>query len=430
MKPKAAIVLFSALSLGLTLANAQEPSSRQAPKFAHYTVEDLGTLGGGPSSLAFGVNRSGEVGGFSQLPSGNLQAFLWRDGYMVDLGTLGGPNSIVAGPADFGNQWALFSDTSITDPLGEDFCGFNTNLICLGALWDGTMWPLPTLGGNNAEAFTANVRGEIVGAAENNTVDASCPLPKVLDFEAVQWGPELGDVRELRPLPGDTVGFALGLNDFGQAVGSSGTCANTTSNSVSGLITGPHAVLWQNGSPINLGTLGGELVSVAAAINNHGEVVGASDLSGDTAAHSFLWTKKSGMQDLGTLGTDPSNFAGWINNKEQIVGWSCDSSGNCRAYLWQSYQMVDLNTLIPADSPLYLILAFGINDDGEIVGQAVDNTTGDLHAFLARPVPPEVSSPSVGQRATSKTTPVVLPENVRALLQKHLPMRTRTLASQ
>lgn len=426
MKSKATIVLFCALSLGLTLSNAQEQSPTQTATFAHYSVEDLGTLGGGTSSLAFGVSRSRQVGGFSQLAAGNLHAFLWRYGQMLDLGTLGGPNSIAGGPADRGDRWAIFSDTGTTDPLGEDFCGFGTNLICLGAVWDRAMWPLPTLGGNNGEAFTANTRGEVVGAAESKTVDSSCPSPKALRFEAVMWGPELGEVHELRPLPGDTVGFALGLNDHGQAVGSSGTCADTTSNSVTGLISGPHAVLWQDGYPTDLGGLGGKLVSVGAAINNRGEVVGASDLSGDTETHSFLWTKKTGMEDLGTLGTDPANFAGWINNKKQIVGWSCDSSGNCRAYLWQSHKMVDLNTLISPDSPLYLVLAFGINDDGDIVGQAVENSTGDLHAFLARPISTQIPSQNLGEPAAGEA-PMALPGNVRELLRKHLPIQPGTL---
>jgi hypothetical protein len=30
--------------------------------------------------------------------------------------------------------------------------------------------------------------------------------------------------------------------------------------------------------------------------------------------------------------------------------------------------MTDLNTLTPADSPLYLVVGFGINDAGEIAG--------------------------------------------------------------
>jgi hypothetical protein len=44
--------------------------------------------------------------------------------------------------------------------------------------------------------------------------------------------------------------------------------------------------------------------------------------------------------------------------------------------------MHDLNALIPSDSPLYLLIAFGINDSGEIAGFGVQTST-DIHAFLA-----------------------------------------------
>jgi probable HAF family extracellular repeat protein len=52
--------------------------------------------------------------------------------------------------------------------------------------------------------------------------------------------------------------------------------------------------------------------------------------------------------------------------------------------LWQDNVMADLNTLVPADSPLYLVLAFQINDAGEIVGLGV-TSAGQSHAFLATP---------------------------------------------
>ena len=49
-------------------------------------------------------------------------------------------------------------------------------------------------------------------------------------------------------------------------------------------------------------------------------------------------------------------------------------------------QLLDLNTLIPADSPLYLQMANGgINDAGEIAGVALVKSTGEVHAFLATP---------------------------------------------
>jgi hypothetical protein len=47
--------------------------------------------------------------------------------------------------------------------------------------------------------------------------------------------------------------------------------------------------------------------------------------------------------------------------------------------------MHDLNALIPPDSPLYLLIAYGSNDSEEIAGFGVNATTGDVHAFLATP---------------------------------------------
>jgi probable HAF family extracellular repeat protein len=51
-------------------------------------MTDLGTLGG-KSSIAGGVNRSGQVVGSSQTKSGRWHTFLWSRGRMIDLGTLG-----------------------------------------------------------------------------------------------------------------------------------------------------------------------------------------------------------------------------------------------------------------------------------------------------------------------------------------------------
>jgi probable HAF family extracellular repeat protein len=149
-------------------------------------------------------------------------------------------------------------------------------------------------------------------------------------------------------------------------------------------VAGPHAVLWDSdGSVYDLGNLGGS-INLAAGINIRGEVVGGAQ-SKDGNLHAFLWTKERGMQDLGLLGTDTLTAPTWINNDGQVVGGSCPGpTGNCRAFLWQDKTLLDLNTLIPADGPLYLLFAWGINESGEIVGQAMTKT-GELHAFLATP---------------------------------------------
>jgi hypothetical protein len=87
----------------------------------------------------------------------------------------------------------------------------------------------------------------------------------------VIWGPHPGKVRKISLLPGDTVGIALWINDSGQAIGTTGTCANTL---FLPLIVGPHAVLWEaDGSAMNLGSLGGT-TNVPLNLNNQGQVEG------------------------------------------------------------------------------------------------------------------------------------------------------------
>ena len=76
-------------------------------------------------------------------------------------------------------------------------------------------------------------------------------------------------MQELPPLPGDSTSTANAINDLGQVVGISGACGVAI-----GDVSAAHAVLWENGVPIDLGNLGGHTWNTPAAINNHGTVVG------------------------------------------------------------------------------------------------------------------------------------------------------------
>src|SRR6202021_2498513 len=94
-------------------------------------------------------------------------------GFTIDLGTLGKPdgNSWInwGGINDRGEAVGQ-SETADPDPNGEDICGFHTHLTCSPFLWkDGHMRALPTLGGNNGQAGAINDRGQIAGFGETTT---------------------------------------------------------------------------------------------------------------------------------------------------------------------------------------------------------------------------------------------------------------------
>jgi uncharacterized membrane protein len=380
----------------------------QSPLPAQYAVTDLGTLGGA-NSFAYSINEMGMIAGGSNNTGQNDQviqtATLWDGSKLISLGTLGGsacPDCSSEGAASRANGAAvLLSETAIADPNGEDFCEFNvnrplrTNHQCLGAIWrNGTITPLPTLpGGNNAEPFFMNNKGEAVGVSEIGTPDSTCATPTLVRrFEAVKWAAD-GSPTALRPLPGDTVSFAFTNNDTGQVVGFSGTCANTILPPfVPGGPSAPHAVVWdKDGNPTLLDTPeGGAGVNVAQAMNDRGQVT-VNSLMQDGAIRAFVFTNAT-PQPLLKLSDDAfltvAPCCNNINNLGQIVGFSIDSSFTPRGVIWQTKDQapVDLNTLIPADSPWFILNTAGITNSGEIAATALNMNTFEAHGVLLSPM--------------------------------------------
>jgi probable HAF family extracellular repeat protein len=402
---------ITAGSLLAMLAMAQPP---------RYSVIDLGALPGGTSSSANALNNNRLVGGNAADADGIQQNMLWWGPLRIEIGTPG-LNSGMFGVND-GGLASINAEISKKDPNNENFCGFGTGLECLAFLLQGgALIQLPTLGGNNATIGNINSKGEIIGAAENSTRDPECSTtvladgagPQVLDYEAVVWGPKPGAIRELKPLPGDTVGVALWINDNSQAVGASGTCANTEPPP---LAFGTHAVMWDaDGTPHDMGNLGSKVINMGMAMNNRGQAVGASSLNDKATpgngTHAFLWTSAAGMKDLGTLPGDTASGGMGINDAGDVVGTSFDSDGNSRAYLIHNGVMSDLNDLVAGKSPLFLLFGAAINSRGEIVGFGATEQ-GDVHAFLATPSSGAADdSFLLAQPAALK--PVALPENVR-----------------
>jgi len=122
-------------------------------------MEDLGTLPGGSSSLAFAINQFGDVVGSSTTAEGSYHAFLYSRGHMRDLGTLPDfPNSAAEGINDYG-----------------DVVGSCLNIFVDHAFLyrDGRMYDLETMipegsGWELERALAINNDGEITGTGRHN----------------------------------------------------------------------------------------------------------------------------------------------------------------------------------------------------------------------------------------------------------------------
>ena len=167
---------------------------------------------------------------------------------------------------------------------------------------------------------------------------------------------------------GGSSSYAAGIDSANRVVGWSFTARDLA----------VHAALWMGGPAMDLGTLGGA-GGQAYAVNSAGVIVGM----GQTPAglwHAMLLTIDSAgtvilRQDLGVLPGASTSAAYAVNSTGQVVGTS-----NSRAFLWRAGTMTDLNTLIPPPSEWLLERAWGVSDNGFIVGSGLYQ--GQPHAFL------------------------------------------------
>ena len=207
-----------------------------------------------------GINDVGQVVGRTY---GSVQpddyAFLWDDGTVILLDTLGGRDTYASA---INNAGHIVGGSRI--PAGPSY----------GLLWfDPTVPPiiLGTLGGNHAFPAAINNRGQIVGAS--TTVTGAT--------HAFLW--DNGSMIDL-DIFGSAVSVANSINDRGQIVGRYRTATGHD-----------RAFLWDDGAVIDLGTLGGD-ESNAFALNTHGQIVGASQRSpgGDFQDNrAVIWTISS-----------------------------------------------------------------------------------------------------------------------------------------
>jgi probable HAF family extracellular repeat protein len=307
----------------------------------NYTITDLGTLPGDPISVGFAINQSGQVTGLSARSLQN-HAFLFSNGTLSDIGTLGGVNT---------NAFAINDSAQITGSSVNSVSQEHAFLFSGGSMSD-----LGTLTGDTfSSGHGINRSGQITGGSGSNNVEHAVVFSN-------------GAITDLGTLGGIS-SRGIGINQSGQVTGFS-----LNSDGFS------DAFLFSKGTMSDLGRLSGGVGSAGNAINDSGQVAGQSDTStGDI--HAVLFSNAT-ISDLGTIPGDNQSRALAINQLGQIVGRS-QSPGLTRPFLFNNGTMSDLNNLIPADSGWTLITAEGINDDGQITGGG--NINGVEHAYLLTP---------------------------------------------
>lgn len=232
-----------------------------------------------------------------------------------------------------------------------------------------------------AQAVAANDNGTIIGNYGQSGTVSGLPLVWTAPGYAQTSLPGLRCDHCVRF---DT--NASAINDGGIVVGSANFDYEDTDPNAIGM----HAVEWQSGAVTDLGGLNGAYYSGASSINTSGDIVGSSrtDQTDGAPSHAFLY-HQGVMSDLGTLGGDANSSADSINDAGQIVGTS-QSDTTTRAFLYESGQMYDLNTLIDPTSALVGVVsledAVAISSNGWIAVNGTDsNDPGWQRAFLLIP---------------------------------------------
>jgi probable HAF family extracellular repeat protein len=282
-------------------------------------IIDLGAVPGGTESLAVAVNSHGQVVGFSNndipdafsivgIPT-QTRAFLWQNGMINDLGTLGGPDAL----PNLINERGQIVGFSFTDSTPNQSTGALTQDPFL---WEnGRMTDLGTLGGTQGSANWINSRGDVVGTSN---------LPGDMTTDAFLWTKSEG-MKDLGGL-GGTVAVPLWVNDAREVVGTS-----LIANDVAW-----HAFLWRNGVLTDLGTLGTDPSTEAQSINAQGQVVGVS-FDPNSDLHGFLWENGGPVVDLNTLVPPGASVtllnAFDINDRGEIAGRGVLPNGDFRVVL-------------------------------------------------------------------------------------------------
>jgi probable HAF family extracellular repeat protein/autotransporter-associated beta strand protein len=298
----------------------------------YYSVTYLGSLGGGGGSYALAISGQ-DIAGYSATSNGNNHAFLYKQGTMTDLGTLGGDASYAYGIS--GDTVVGYSNTNGSQ--GQEAFVYQ----------NGTMTGLGDLGGGVSVADGVSKAG-IVGYSSTAAG---------YSHAFIYQNGTMTDIGTL----GGNYSYAYGINDSGEVVGAATLAGDQVT----------HAFSWQNGVFTDLGTLPNGDTSEAFAINNSGLITGAAYIPGNYY-HAFLYQNGT-MNDLGTVSNLHYSVGYSINDMGQVVGTSSDHD-IAYGVLYTNGAIITIQNLVDPSGNYFINSASGISNNGEIIGQDFTQT--------------------------------------------------------
>jgi probable HAF family extracellular repeat protein len=198
------------------------------------------------SSSAAGISNGGDIAGTYANRAGEAMAFVYRDGSVTDLGTLGSAVRS-SSAADINNAKQVVGTSTIDIPTPNGSFESRGFLV-----QDGAMRALPTPAGFSSTATRVNEGGQVVGWIERIDNPDGSNL-------AALW-----DKDGLKVLL-DQSSHARGINNRGQVVGA--------------LLTGSGGFIYEPGKGVRslndlIDTSTGWSIVYAQAINDRGQIVG------------------------------------------------------------------------------------------------------------------------------------------------------------
>lgn len=251
-------------SAGTVVGTSYLSDAPLVTEWSNGQATNLGISGYGTS-----VNDAGQVAGGMLTSNGQLHAFVWSNGSLLDVGALAG--------ATWSSAYGINSSgqTVGTSMAGSTYSAFVSTGSTVKSV-------AGSLGGANSYGMAINNNGVVVGSAQNAQGYLNA-------FESTSQGMvNLGTL-------GGSQSYAYGINDAGTVIGYSLLAGDTTT----------HAFAYLDGVLIDLNTLlpasSGWTLDAAYGINNAGDIAGIGTFNNQLYAVELLPGQISGT---GTLGLD------------------------------------------------------------------------------------------------------------------------------